>query len=258
MKGDRMRKLTFTFLSFMILFWGCSEEILPPSENVYGITGLIYDQNGIPVDGVKIYYLFNYIDIPIYNSSERPIGIDSVNEFENKLYQNFSNPVYNSTFLRFSLDSEMDLKFELKEKKSSKIVHSFAGRYNYGLYQHYFDRLVDSLDLENGMYVMDLETSNNGIVTFKSQKTLVVVSDIGKPNSISDNYGKYLYSYNDAFIGDTINFTLDGEDIYPQEITNSIYLLFKKDGYYSRSVAYELFPNMLLNQDIILYKEITR
>lgn len=253
-----MKYIVYVFALTALLFFSCDDEILYPPEKNYGITGKIYDDSGNPIAGVKIYYLFNYMDIPIYSAVEKATNNVSSADFGNKLYQNFSNPVYNSTFMRFSLDSETDLKFELKEKKSSKVIHSFSGRYSYGLYQHYFNKIVDSLDLENGMYIMELETSLGGTIKFKDQKTLVVASDLGKPNCFSDNNGDYLFNYSNAFIGDTINFTLDGENIYPNQVSNSVFLLFRKEGYYSKSVGYEIFPTILLNQDIVLYQELIR
>lgn len=247
-------KITFLLIiSFLII--GCDDDTLTPLENAYGLTGRILDESGNTIDGAKIYYMFNYNYFPtsqLYKPFLTPANTDS---FGYSFNQNFPNPVYNSSFVRYSLGSDVSIELTIAEKKSGKIKYSYSNYNYYGLYQHYFNNLVDSLQLENGCYVLSIKAITEGTTVFYDEKTMFVLSDLGAPNYTSDKYGRYFFDYNNASIGDTIDFTYDGENIYSRYINSQVNFLVKKDGYIPEVVNIELYKTILINQDIILKEE---
>ena len=250
-----MKNIVYVFALAALLFFSCDDEILYPPEKNYGINGRIMDESGNPISGVKVYYLFNYYSIPNLPAPDKPMNEAEVDSFGYALYQNFPNPVYNSSFIRYSLAADMDIELTVKECFSGTIKYIYSGYFYYGLYQHHFNEIVNSLQLENGCYSVMLKVSKNGILEYEAEKKMFVISDIGKPNSFSDGSGKYFFDYNKACIGDTLLHTTDGENIYPNVINNQVYLLFKKDGFLTETISTTLYSEILLDRDVILKLE---
>ncbi len=222
-------KKYYLFCSLLIfIFISCEDEIVTPLEKKYGIQGRILDENGDAIAGANIYCLFNYSYLPTQELQVLPFNNTEADSFGNALYQNFPNPLYNSSFIRYSLANAMDVELTVKDNSPGNIRYTFSEFQTYGLYQHHLNEIVNSLQLENGAYNISLKVSDNSVVKYKSEKVMFVVSDIGKPNAVSDNQGKFLFNYKDACIGDTIVVTFDGSNLYPEIITNEINLLFKK------------------------------
>ena len=250
-----MRNIIYAFTLAALLFVSCDDEILiPPVEN-YGINGRIMDESGNPISGVKVYYLFNYYYIPNLTATDKPMNEAEVDSFGYALYQNFPNPVYNSSFIRYSLAADMDIELTVKENPTGTVKYTYSGFNSYGLYQHHLDEIVTSFQLENGGYTIGLKASKNGALKYEAEKKMIVISDIGKPNSISDGNGKYFFDYNKACIGDTLFYTTDGEHIFPNVTTNEVNLLFKKDGFLTETISTTLYPEILLDRDVILKVE---
>jgi len=250
-----MRNTIYAFALAALLFFSCDDEILiPPVEN-YGINGRIMDESGNPISGVQVYYLFNYYYMPNLTATDKPMNETEVDSFGYALYQNFPNPVYNSSFIRYSLAADMDVELTVKENSTGTVKYKYSGFNYYGLYQHHLNEIVTSFQLENGGYTIALKVSKNGAFKYEAEKKMIVISDIGKPNSVSDGNGKYFFDYNKACIGDTLLYTTDGEHIYPNEITNQVNLLFKKDGFLTETISTSLYPEILLDRDVILKVE---
>lgn len=250
-----MKKIYLMAFLVLCFFISCEDEIITPIEKNYGVQGRVLDENGNEIAGTNIYCLFNYSYLPMQEFLVSPFNNNQVDSFGNTLYQNFPNPVYNSSFIRYSLADDMDVELTVKDNSTGNIRYTFSKFQNYGLYQHHLNEIVSSVQLKNGAYNISLKVSENSEVRYKSEKTMFVVSDIGKPNTVSDEQGKYLFNYNDACIGDTIVVTFNGSNLYPEIINNEIYLLFEKEGYIPLVVKVSLYPEILINQDVILRKE---
>lgn len=250
-----MRNIIYVFALAVLFFVSCDDEILSPPVENYGINGRIMDESGNPISGVKVYYLFNYYYIPNLPAADKPMNETAVDSFGNDLYQNFPNPVYNSSFIRYSLSADMDIELTVKENSTGTVKYTYSGFNLYGLYQHHLNEIVTSFQLENGGYTIALKISKNGTLKYGAEKKMIVISDIGKPNSVSDGNGKYFFDYNKACIGDTLFYTTDGEQIYPNEIYNQVNLLFKKDGFLTETISTTLYPEILLDRDVILKLE---
>ena len=115
------------------------------------------DESGNTISGVKVYYLFNYYYIPNLTATDKPMNETEVDSFGYALYQNFPNPVYNSSFIRYSLAADMNIELTVKESFSGTVKYTYSGFNFYGLYQHHFDEIVSSLQLENGCYLIVLK-----------------------------------------------------------------------------------------------------
>lgn len=250
-----MKKYLFIVLSLVFLLISCKDDIVAPVPENYGLTGRVLDKSGNIIPGVKIYCLFNYYYLPNTEMLNITNKVSDVDSFGNELYQNFYNPVYNSTFLRYSLAADADIELLIREKITGQVKYEYSGFQYYGLYQHYMNKIVDSLQLENGNYTISLKISVNGVTQFQDEKTMFVISELGTPNSISNENGWYFFDYNKASIADTIFYTVDGQNIYVQKITNQINLLFRKDGYLDETIRTELYPDILLGRDVILKEE---
>ncbi|MEW6006011.1 MAG: hypothetical protein AB1695_11925 [Stygiobacter sp.] len=250
-----MKYKIYLFTLTALLFVNCADEILnPPTEN-YGIKGRIMDESGNSISGVKVYYLFNYSYLPKLTTIHKLMNKNDVDSFGYALYQNFPNPVYNSSFIRYSLAADMNIELTVKEDFTGKVKYTNSGFNSYGLYQYHFNEIVNSLQLENGSYTIILKVSKNGTLKYEAKKKMFVISDIGKPNSLSDKNGQYFIDYKKACIGDTLLYSTDGEHIFPDIINNYVNLLFKKDGFLPEIISTRLYSSVLLNRDVILKSE---
>lgn len=249
-----LKKLMLSVL-VLLTFSSCDDVITNPPETYYGITGKIMDESGHPIKDVKVFYLFNYYYLPNPAISETLQKETAVDSFANNLYQNFPNPVYNSFFLRYSISTDADITLAIRESYSGRTKYLISKPSYYGIYQHYFNSIVDSLKLENGCYVIELTVSKNQNLLYKAAKKMVVISDLGTPNSLSNNDGIYFFDYNKSFISDTIFYAYSDNSVYPFEIHNNVNLRFQKEGYLSETINTDLYPGILINRDVIMKKE---
>jgi len=241
----------------MFLLWmfiSCEDEIIIPTEKIYGIQGTIIDTAGNVLNGVKVYCLFNYSYVPLESSIRLPALNISDSVFTNQLYQNFPNPVFNETFVRFSLESKSTISLELKSNIDNNIYYSYKDTLNYGLYQHYLGDLSQNSQLKNGIYSYKLKLNSFTGNKYEDNKELILVGTENKPNSISDKYGKYTFNSEEAFIGDTIKVCneYDPSHIYDQIIDDYIFLLFNKEGYQDKIIGVYMYPDVIYTQDIVL------
>jgi len=248
-----MKKLFLVLSILLLLCGGCNVNDVPHER--YGITGYIYDESGNPLEGVKIYCL--YIDSTITSGSKsNSIQSDSDSIFIYQLYQNFPNPVSEDTYVRFSLRKDSYIQITIRYKPDNKLVYSYSDTLGYGLFQHYIGSLFDNLQVRNGIYKYYLKAISI-IDTFYEEKELLLASIENQPNSISDHQGNYFFNASEGFPGDTVVITSsDNPDIISTKlITNELYFYFIKEGYLSQVMSISVYPNLLINQNIMLKKE---
>lgn len=250
-----MIRLFLLLIAIIFLIVSCDDDIVTPPPISYGITGRILDESGNILTGAKIYYMFNYNYFPNNKINIVPSIPSKIDSFGYSLNQNLPNPVYNSVFVRYSIATNLNVELTIQERSTGKTRVIYSAFNDYGYYQQYFNNLVDSFQLENGCYFLTFKAVKNGMIIFQETKKLFVLSDLGSPSCISNNNGVYLFDYSKACIGDTIYYTGDGNLIYPQQINNSLNFLIKKDGFVTEIVSTNLYPSILINQDIILKEE---
>jgi len=252
-----MNKLFLFLVLLTFVFISCEDEIITPTEKIYGINGTIIDTLGNKLNGVKVYCLFNYSYIPPQTSNPLSTGNTSDSVFTNLLYQNFPNPVFHETFIRFSVATTSIVDLVLKSNSDDKTYYSYKDTINYGLYQRYLGYLAQNTELKNGIYSYRFKSRSLSGNVFEDKKELFLVGTENKPNSISDEYGKYRFNSEEAFIGDTIKVCneYDPSYIYDKIIEDYIFLLFKKVGYQDKIIGVYMYPDIIYTQDIILEGE---
>jgi hypothetical protein len=248
-----------TILTLQIIF-SCTDSGMDPKEKlVGGLTGIVYDSTGLPISDANIYclYYLNYIPAePIVISSllSQNLGQDSLT-FE--LMQNFPNPFSNSSFFRFSLPEDCSIEFSVSSETTKESWILYDDDYYYGLYQLFSPNLVDSLSLVNGLYTYSLKANATGGHIYEAKKKFLIVSDLGKPNAKTDRNGVYSFNHKYTFVGDTIYRTFQNPTptLLPHILNNHLNFLVTKDGYEGKYIEADLFPDIILNYDIVLNKE---
>jgi len=81
---------------------------------------------------------------------------------------------------------------------------------------------------------------------------MFVVSDKGNPNSLSDSKGQYRFDYNQIFNGDSVVKQYENGYNYKLYLTNTVNILFEKEGYFPKIIQKTLYPNFILDQDVVL------
>ena len=248
-------KVFGVYISIIILsiINSCKESPTAPSEQVNGITGQIYGSDGKVLSGAKIYCLFYLYDVPIDNISHSILQKHTnVQDYQFELFQNFPNPFSNSFFLRFSLPEECVVELSIISKKTGITIYHQTNTLQYGFFQLYFKKIVDSLSLSNGLYHCRFKARGVSGKKYFDEKTLFVVSNSGASNAISDSSGKYIFDERDAFIGDTVSVMYNEQLAYTQILDRFLQLLIIKDGYVPQHISLELLPRTLLRHDIVL------
>jgi len=249
-----------SLFTIILLFNSCTETTVtaPPEKSKTGVTGRIIDTAGVPIEGAKLFCLFNQYYLPpgalMKNNLIKRINKSSGFEFE--LFNNFPNPFSTSTFIRFSLPENCIVTLKIKSKISPTPVTLLQDTLAYGLYQFYPDSLIEKFNLLNGSYEYSLNAKGISGEDYNAMKTFFIISDRGKPYAVSGSSGEYYFNYEHALIGDTLRIQSNefDEGATYQEIPNNIVLLFEKEGYYPKLIDVPLYPNILLNQDVILEK----
>ena len=251
-------KATFFGISLLLLtIPACKEDATAPppiAESKYGLTGVVVDSSGARLDSVAVYCLFYSSFIPPENAGHSLTRLGDADTFAFELHQNFPNPFSHSTFIRFSFPSQVGVRLSIVDRFDGIAKDVYVDNLPLGLYQLYLSRIVDSLNLRNGPHTFLLEaTTTGGVYTLSSEA--FVISDSGLPAAATNTSGTYVFEYNQAFVGDSVMLTSNGDDIYPIFLTNSVYLLFQRDGYRSETIESEIFSDLLLQRDVVLFKE---
>jgi hypothetical protein len=222
------------------------------SQTSHGLSGLVVDTLGRPLDSVEIYCLFDLYYLPPSQAFWKPLTrISGIDTFGFRMYQNFPNPFSNSTFMRFSLPRAAVASLTIRDQ-GGVIRYSREDSLLEGLYQYYLFNLVDSLQLANGPYSCILAATADDKTSYSASVSIFVVSDTGEPAAITGTPGYYSFDYRKAFIGDTMYSTNDGFSLYPVPLTDEVNLLYKRRGFVPSLHRVKLYPNLNLRFDVVL------
>jgi len=215
------------------------------------------DTLGNPLNGVKIYCLFNYNYIPPTNPKISLTTPTTDSLFENKLFQNFPNPVFYDTYIRYSVRSVSVVDLEIQFKINRKKLFTYTDTLQYGLYQNYLGYISNDTNFINGIYNYTFKVHSLNGNEFFDEKEMLIIGTENKPNAVSDDKGKYFFNSDYAFIGDTVTVSNgnDPNNTYKETITDFIYFLFKKDGYVPKIIGLKVYQDILFSQDVVLEEE---
>ncbi len=251
--------LFFSLLLTLFLIASCSKNATGvndkyPSGNMQGY---VRDENGKALKGAKIFclYPFSYFPnqySPFQKTTKHQVQKDSAYTFT--FIGNFPNPVYNTVYFRFSLGKDCMVALTLESKLNHQQFTLIQQSLEYGYYQFYFDNLVDSLKLQNGIYQLSFQASSNDKILLERTMTMNVISNLGIPNCTTDENGHFIFDFRKAFIGDTIPvrpFWSTRTYSY-LTIENPIYFYAEKEGYHSKFFQTWIIEDLTIRHDIVL------
>jgi hypothetical protein len=248
-------------LVILLLGNGCYDSSTSPiaEGGQTGLEGNIVDSTGNPIVRANIFclYYLNYVPVSPVQLAKTDDFINNITVFDFYLYQNFPNPFSSSSYIRFTLPQECEIELKIREKNTLKTIFQYHEVLPYGIYQLYLDNIVDSLNFRNGVHIYTLQAKGKDGKEYSSERALFIISNLGKPNATSNINGEYFFDYKQAFVGDSVVVNPDGSSNYSYTIIldNNINLLIEKEGYISKIVNIDLYPEILLRHDIVLMKE---
>lgn len=256
----KLYSFALTVILLLVVFYfvlSCSD---PSSSSIVeiesGIKGVVTDTTGKALENVSVFCLYYTQYIP--TNLNKKVSLEKllkIGDFEFSLEQNFPNPFSNSTFLRFSLPNNALVILDIIDKTENEKVYHFSDSLSEGYYQKFFDNIVDSFHLRNGPYRYSMSAFLDDGTNHSADKELFIISDKGKPNSKTNGQGQYIFHYKYTFQGDTLVIKPDENYSYTIDLSNTVNLLFQKDGYNSTIIKVTLYPNILLAHDIVLTNE---
>lgn len=224
----------------------------PPKAGLYG---RVLDTAGVALDSVSMYCFFGmYVPGSQAKHASVLARLSDVDTFGFRVYQNFPNPFSHHTYLRFSIPRYSDVRITIIDRLDGSVRYVYFETLFPGLYQLYLN-IVDSLKLRNGPYTYTVEVNAGAGRRYHDSKQLFVASSLGTPNAITNMFGNYSFDVRHAFVGDTVWWTTNGEDVFPFRLTNFTSLVVMRRGYRSATVEVEVYPTLLLQRDIVLRKE---
>jgi hypothetical protein len=251
-----MSELVKTLLSLSILciLYGCHDSAVDGgAEPVYGIRGRILSPAGEPLPGVKLYCIYYYYALPddpyLRRSLDKSAGVQS---FPFKLYTDLPSPIANSLYLRYSVPEHCTIHLSLVYGAGGDPIDLLNEDVDDGLYQRYFDRLIESRQLKNGIYQCLLSGTGKSGTQYSAQSRIFVVSTMGAPNAVSDRSGAYVFNLKEGFVGDSVLVWDAQFGNYTEHLSPQVKLLVMKDGYISTAVNFLLVNGLLLQQDIVM------
>lgn len=102
--------------------------------------------------------IFESIDMDVVLSQTNSISIKE-NENEADLFQNYPNPSNGITTVRYSLENEANISFEMIDVTGKKVLSSFEGNKNPGVYSIE----VNTAELNSGIYFYSILVNGNKI-----------------------------------------------------------------------------------------------
>ncbi len=115
-------------------------------------------------DGLYIPYLaygagqFESLDIDVTVSQTNSLSVEE-NEKEADLFQNFPNPSNGMTTVKYSLQNEANVTFEMIDVTGKKVISTFEGKKNPGVYS----LEINTADLNSGIYFYSILVNGNKI-----------------------------------------------------------------------------------------------
>lgn len=249
--------IIYFFILLLVLFIACQKSTteIEDIRISAGVKGIVMDSSGQVLKGVKIFCLYNQHNVPPEIYPTQALKKQKISAaFDFKLEQNLPNPFSNSTFIRFALPDTAHVDFQILNKLNDKLVFQFSEDLEPGYYQRYLEKLVETYQLTNGPYRYILKALIKNDTTYSDTLELFVISDKGKPNAITNDNGKYSFEFNHAFIGDSLIYNFLYGYKNKAIIHDTINFLFIKEGYLPKLVSITLYPDIILNYDVVMLK----
>ncbi len=244
------------FLLVIFGLYSCGESPSGPNNDHYGLEGNVINTAGEPLDSVRIYCLYNYFSPPTSPYGKKALQIlNTADTTKFNLFQNIPNPFNQSTYIRFSLPSYSNVSISLVDKLTGETKYTYEKSMQQGQYQIYLDHIVQKENLKSGIYTYSLKAVNESGQTRAASKEMMVIGDSGAANSLTSQSGEYFFGFNEAFAGDTIVTTTNGDYFYKTTLGNIVNLELKRRGYKSKVVTVELYPEVLIRRDVVMEKE---
>ncbi|MCF6269117.1 MAG: hypothetical protein L3J41_05355 [Melioribacteraceae bacterium] len=250
--------LAVILISISYFFIFCDDGITNVEVIDSGLIGRVFDTTGNPISDVEIFCLYNLSYLPIPPLTMPKINLlNEKNEFDFELFQNYPNPFFSSTYIRYSLPQKCTVEIIIRYKNSNRNVYSFTRELPYGYYQHYLNSIVDSLNLENGLYIYNLKAIGEDNSVYNAEKEMMVISTEGEASAKTNNYGVFNFDFNKALVGDSVIVKSYDNNSYMRTkyLTNTVNFLFVKPGYKLKYLRKELFQDVLLTHDVVLLEE---
>jgi len=256
MKGFYIFFCKLIFFSFFLLL-SCQTLTTGVTDNqiAAGLKGTVIDTTGNPLKDVKIFCLYYAYNIPPDVSGKQSLSKIATNgSFDFGLEQNLPNPFSNSTFIRFSLPDSAEINFQIIDKFNGKTIYQFSELLSGGYYQRYLEKIVENYQMRNGpfRYVLSAVISDS---VYADTLELFVISDKGTPNVTTCAKGKFQFDYRQIFAGDSITIKALWDYSSTIYLGNTVNLLFEKEGYQDKLITVTLYPDVVLNEDVVLIEE---
>jgi hypothetical protein len=257
-----MRNKSYNILLSVILisyfFTFCDDGITNVEIPNSGLTGRVVDSLGKPINDVEIFCFYNFNYIPLLSQTMfKGNLVNKKKDFNFELFQNYPNPFSSSTYIRYSLPQKCTIEITIRRKNINENLYSYSRELSYGYYQQYLNSIVDSLNLENGLYIYTLKAIGEDNSEYSAEKEMMVLSTEGKTSAKTNYNGEFNFDYDKLFVGDSvaINNYDNNYSIYTHYLTNTVNFIFIKPGYKDKYLTKELYPNILLTHDIVLFEE---
>lgn len=220
-----------------------------------GLTGIVFDQLGIQLEGVAIRCFYSLYSLPLepqVDSIKEPLTRLKRLPLELALTQNFPNPVSSSTFIRFSLPSESHIDLTVYDLSAQRIVYRYEDDLPYGFFQLYLENIVDSMQLRNGPYSYSLQVRDVNGRTETRTREMFVASSHSTPYGNTDSFGRFIFDYQHAFIGTIVYTTTDDTVSSPVVLSNRVMFYLSKAGFAPQFFTVSLLPHNILTRDIVM------
>jgi hypothetical protein len=251
--------ICFYFLELSAVFLSCSDNPKGPSLNTrLALSGTVSNTQGEKLEGAGVHFIYKFTEVPWLSKKKHPshhadaIPIPGIYS----LYQNYPNPFYNTTVIRFQVLSESDVRLSVLSYPDKDTIQVITNRtYPAGLFQVVYDGMGG---LSNDIYYYSLDTKEYH--STKEMCHLIIDQNElkqDKANGYTDKNGFFEIEYRTIPIGEKIISTSeDGPDsLYFHYITDSLAMVFTKQGYASVQKKVRIDTTRSTNYNIIMNRE---